>query len=145
MTKKLKSISIIAILFCIGFTMITTDMVSAANKQYYTKRYNALEQKCQKKFKYDGTQWEMNIDSLTEYKLWNKELNYVYKSVIKTLNGSEAKKLEASEKRWKKQRKKKATKAAAVYEGGSMQPLEFNFNMIAHTKKRIKWLIKKYV
>ncbi len=144
MTKKMKYVSVIAMLFYIGFAIITTDMAYAANKNDYTERYNALERKCQKKFKYDGAQSEMNVDSHTEYKLWNKELNYIYKSVIKTLDDSEARKLKASEKKWKKQRKKKATEDAAVDEGGSLHPLEYNASMITQTKKRIKWLIKNY-
>jgi len=144
MVKKIRYMLVILVLVCMGFNVFTINIVSAANKKDYTERYNALEQKCQKKFKYDGAQSEMNADSYAEYKLWNKELKYVYKSVIKTLDDSEAKKLETSEKKWKKQRKKKATKDAAVYEGGSMQPLEYNFSMIVQTKKRIKWLIKNY-
>lgn len=142
--RKLNGVLTFVMLFCVGFTIFTTNIVCAANKKDYIERYRALEQKCQETFAYDGAQTDMNADSYAEYKLWNQELRYVYKSVIKTLDDAEAEKLEESEKKWKKQRKKKAAEAAAVYEGGTMQSLEYSFSMITQTKKRIKWFIKNY-
>ena len=140
----MKYVAVIVILLCVGFNIAITDIVYAANKDEYIQRYNDLKQKCKNKFQYDGSQFDMNVDSYAEYKLWNKELNYVYNSIIKTLSNSEAKKLEASEKKWKKQRKKKATEDSAFCEGGTLHPLEYNSSMTAQTKKRIKWLVKNY-
>ncbi len=44
---------VILVLVCLGFNVFTINTVSATNKKDYNERYNALEQKCRKKFKYE--------------------------------------------------------------------------------------------
>lgn len=77
------------------FTMlITTAAVSMAvpasaavkkqsKRQVTDSSYNKIYRKCKKNFKYDGPQLEMNQDSYKEFKIWDKELNRVYKLLIK--------------------------------------------------------------
>lgn len=144
MVKRFHYVLAMTLILFLGVSSVTSDFVFAAHKNDYVERYHALEQKCQRKFKYDGSQLEMNEDSYAEYKLWNKELKHVYKTALKDMDESEAQKLEASELKWRKKRKKNATKDAAVYEGGSMQPFAFHSSMTAQTKERIQWLIKNY-
>ena len=80
------------------FTMlITTAAVSMAvpasaavkkqSKRQVTliRSYNKIYRKCKKNFKYDGSQLEMNQDSYKEFKIWDKELNRVYKLLYKGL------------------------------------------------------------
>ena len=86
------------------FTMlITTAAVSMAvpasaavkkqSKRQVTliRSYNKIYRKCKKNFKYDGSQLEMNQDSYKEFKIWDKELNRVYKLLYKGLSAKQKK------------------------------------------------------
>ena len=131
------------------FTMlITTAAVSMAvpasaavkkqSKRQVTliRSYNKIYRKCKKNFKYDGSQLEMNQDSYKEFKIWDKELNRVYKLLYKGLS--------AKQKKVLKKKEKEAAKEAAQWAGGSGQPLARNMVLITETKKRLRWLIRIY-
>ncbi len=131
------------------FTMlITTAAVSMAvpasaavkkqSKRQVTliRSYNKIYRKCKKNFKYDGPQLEMNQDSYKEFKIWDKELNRVYKLLYKGLS--------AKQKKVLKKKEKEAAKEAAQWAGGSGQPLARNMVLITETKKRLRWLIRIY-
>lgn len=100
------------------FTMlITTAAVSMAvpasaavkkqSKRQVTliRSYNKIYRKCKKNFKYDGSQLEMNQDSYKEFKIWDKELNRVYKLLYKGLSAKQKKVLKKKQIRWIKKRK----------------------------------------
>ena len=135
------------------FTMlITTAAVSMAvpasasvkkqSKRQVTliRSYNKIYRKCKKNFKYDGPQLEMNQDSYKEFKIWDKELNRVYKLLYKGLSAKQKKVLKKKQIRWIK----KTAKEAAQWAGGSGQPLARNMVLITETKKRLRWLIRTY-
>lgn len=135
------------------FTMlITTAAVSAsASVKKQSKRqvtlirsYNKIYRKCKKNFKYDGSQLEMNQDSYKEFKIWDKELNRVYKLLYKGLSAKQKKVLKKKQIRWIKKKEKEAAKEAAQWAGGSGQPLARNMVLITETKKRLRWLIRTY-
>ena len=128
------------------FTMlITTAAVSMAvpasaavkkqSKRQVTliRSYNKIYRKCKKNFKYDGPQLEMNQDSYKEFKIWDKELNRVYKLLYKELSAKQKKVLKKKQIRWIKK-----------WAGGSGQPLARNMVLITETKKRLRWLIRTY-
>ena len=100
--------------------------------------------KCKKNFKYDGPQLEMNQDSYKEFKIWDKELNRVYKLLYKGLSAKQKKVLKKKQIRWIKKKEKEAAKEAAQWAGGSGQPLARNMVLITETKKRLRWLIRTY-
>ena len=128
--------------------LITTTAVSMAvpasaavkkqSKRQVTliRSYNKIYRKCKKNFKYDGPQLEMNQDSYKEFKIWDKELNRVYKLLYKGLS--------AKQKKVLKKKEKEAAKEAAQWAGGSGQPLARNMVLITETKKRLRWLIRTY-
>ena len=132
------------------FTMlITTAAVSmavpasaAVKKQ--SKRQVTLIRSYKKSFKYDGPQLEMNQDSYKEFKIWDKELNRVYKLLYKGLSAKQKKVLKKKQIRWIKKKEKEAAKEAAQWAGGSGQPLARNMVLITETKKRLRWLIRTY-
>ena len=139
------------------FTMlITTAAVSMAvpasasvkkqSKRQVTliRSYNKIYRKCKKNFKYDGPQLEMNQDSYKEFKIWDKELNRVYKLLYKGLSAKQKKVLKKKHIRWIKKKEKEAAKEAAQGAGGSGQPLARNMVLITETKKRLRWLIRTY-
>ena len=101
------------------FTMlITTAAVSMAvpasasvkkqSKRQVTliRSYNKIYRKCKKNFKYDGPQLEMNQDSYKEFKIWDKELNRVYKLLYKGLSTKQKKVLKKKQIRWIKKKEK---------------------------------------
>ena len=103
------------------FTMlITTAAVSMAvpasasvkkqSKRQVTliRSYNKIYRKCKKNFKYDGPQLEMNQDSYKEFKIWDKELNRVYKLLYKGLSAKQKKVLKKKQIRWIKKKEKEA-------------------------------------
>ena len=103
------------------FTMlITTAAVSMAvpasaavkkqSKRQVTliRSYNKIYRKCKKNFKYDGSQLEMNQDSYKEFKIWDKELNRVYKLLYKGLSAKQKKVLKKKQIRWIKKKEKEA-------------------------------------
>lgn len=139
------------------FTMlITTAAVSMAvpasaavkkqSKRQVTliRSYNKIYRKCKKNFKYDGPQLEMNQDSYKEFKIWDKELNRVYKLLYKGLSAKQKKVLKKKQIRWIKKKEKEAAKEAAQWAGGRGQPLARNMVLITETKKRLRWLIRTY-
>lgn len=136
--------------------LITTTAVSMAvpasaavkkqSKRQVTliRSYNKIYRKCKKNFKYDGPQLEMNQDSYKEFKIWDKELNRVYKLLYKGLSTKQKKVLKKEQIRWIKKKEKEAAKEAAQWAGGSGQPLARNTVLITETKKRLRWLIRTY-
>ena len=103
---------VLAILSIIVISLLTISAAPA--KTYansgYMERFNKLKKKCNKKFKYNGPQQEMNHESLEEFKLWDKELNYVYNDIYGKLNQEDQKELKKSELAWIKKRDKKSRK-----------------------------------
>ena len=86
----------------------------------------------------------MNREACAEYKLWDNELNSVYKKIKSSLSDKRAKQLVASEIKWIKKRDKKADKDAAGWVGGTGYTLMYKSSLTDQTKKRIKWLIRNY-
>lgn len=143
MTRKMAAI-LSVIIFSVLITAVVPVPVSAETGASYMSRYKKLEKKCKKKFNYDAPQQEMNRDAAEEYKLWDRELNYVYKSIYSELSAEQQKELKKSELAWIKKRDKKAEKSASEMEGGTLYPQVYYGAMTNLTKKRIKWLIRNY-
>ena len=114
------------------------------SKTVLQNRYKKLKRECKKRFAYDGSQSEMTMESLEEYQLWDKELNYVYKKVRKGLSRAKKAALKKSELKWIKKRDASAKEAAAAFAGGTAQPMIYNMSLTASTKSRIQRLISKY-
>ena len=141
--EKLRRIVVLMGLCVSVFCLTMTEPIIASNK--YLDSYDALEASCDEKFKYDGSQWDMNHESYEEYKLWNKELKRDVKVIKKTLSKEESENLDIAQKKWRKKRKKIAEKDAEGWTGGSGYILIYNMSMIKTTKKRIKHLVSKYL
>lgn len=141
---KKKIIAIMLILSIVLGSGFIPSKVTVKAKGNYMTRYKRIEKKCKRLCKYDGTQYDMNMDSSKEFKIWDKELKKVYKKQLQKLNKKKTEKLKKLENKWKKKRIKYAEKGAKECIGGSMYPLVYNSCKISYTKKRIKWLVKKY-
>ena len=86
------------------------------------------------------TQSEMNQTSYEEYEKVDKELNVVYKQVMKKLDKTQQQLLIKAQKDWLKFRVSHCDFEASDYEGGSMQPLIRNTCFTECTTERIEYL-----
>lgn len=75
--------------------------------------------------KYDGTQQEMNVCALRDYKKADAALNQKYKEVMSTLAPAQQKALREQQRAWLKQRHPHCKAETAESEGGSIWPAEF--------------------
>lgn len=150
MNMRNKKIKIILILvLCFGILLLNVYSIPSvkieAKKATYYKQFAKLEKLCKQRFKYDGSQYEMNLESKEEYDLWDKELNRVYKKALVKINKKKQNALKISELKWIKKRDKKAKNDSKVWTGGSGYILCYNLSLVSSTKKRIKWIISKYL
>lgn len=124
----------------------TTCTISAKADQSATlmKRYKKLVKKCKKKYPCDGTQYEMNRDACNQYSAWDKELNYVYSKIFKSLSASRKKELKKSQISWIRKKEKAAKADAAQWKGGSAEPMIYYLSLASSTQKRVRWLIQNY-
>ncbi|MFR2012158.1 MAG: lysozyme inhibitor LprI family protein, partial [Christensenellales bacterium] len=77
--------AIIAVCMITGSMSCISTTASANSKASYLKSYQKLVKKCSRKFTYSGSQAEMNREACAEYKLWDNELNRVYKKIKSSL------------------------------------------------------------
>lgn len=140
-------IAIVLIGVTVSFSVSDTACtVSAKADQSATlmKRYKKLVKKCKKNYKYDGTQYEMNRDACSQYSAWDKELNYVYSKICKSLSASRKKELKKSQISWIRKKEKTAKASAAQWKGGSAEPMMYYLSLASSTQKRVRWLIQNY-
>lgn len=149
MKKIMTYFMLLALLMTTVTTTVTVSnpvTVKAQSKRQAAliRNYNKIYRKCKKKFKYDGPQLEMNQESYKEFKMWDKELNRVYRLIYNGLSAKQKKTLKKKQIQWIKKKEKKAEKEAASWRGGSGEPLARNGVLITETKKRLRWLIRQY-
>lgn len=96
---------------------------------------------------YAQSQYQMNMDAYKEFQKSDKELNVVYRQLIKkystddTGDAATRKKIVASERAWIRYRDAEADAEASVdVEGGSMYPMEYSTDAAILTDDRIKKL-----
>lgn len=90
------------------------------------------------------TQSEMNQLTAEVYKLWDDELNKVWKHLKDTLDDSTMTTLKEDESKWIKEKDVKVKAAGKEAEGGSLQPMLENDMAAELTKARVYELAKYY-
>ncbi len=93
-----------------------------------------LEEKLEKEA---FTQIDMNEISYEIYKVWDDELNSVWKKLEKVLTEDEIARLSVEQKQWIEDKEKAVEEAGAEYEGGSLRPCIENDKAAELTKKRV--------
>lgn len=91
------------------------------------------------------TQAGMNIISGKQAKLYDDELNRIYKFLQKNLSAEKFKELEKSEVEWINQKESKLDKIKKEFEGGSILPLQVNSAVAKESKDRCYYLINNYM
>lgn len=90
------------------------------------------------------TQTDMNICSAKEFTAADKELNALYKQLIRRLAPELKAALTQSQRKWIAFRDQEAKIYALLYQGGSMAPLAINNSKTQSTRARIKQLKELY-
>lgn len=91
------------------------------------------------------TQAEMNSVSYEQSKLYDDELNKIYKFLKQNLSDEKFKELEKSEVEWINQKEKRVESIKKEFEGGSMLPLQVNSAVAEESKNRCYYLINNYM
>lgn len=145
--KRTINLFIIFFLSAVIITSNSTYIYAKKNNKYIT-RYNKIDTKAKKYIQkgYDCVIIsESKIYFGKAYKIWDAELNYVYKQAKKTLPKKKFSKLKKSQTTWIKYRDQKAEKAFKEEMGGRISEDMRKLSLIKTTKKRIKWIIDKYL
>ncbi|MNB85449.1 hypothetical protein D3C75_323610 [compost metagenome] len=116
-------------------------------KQKYLDKLDAVEAGLSDlKEQYDsGVTASMTEAATKEYERWDKALNEVYTALKSVLSESEMAGLKEKQLEWITYRDKTAEEAAAKYEGGTMQPLEYVAVLASTTKDRSYELVNTYM
>ncbi|WP_052380670.1 lysozyme inhibitor LprI family protein [Paenibacillus camerounensis] len=116
-------------------------------KQKYLDKLDAVEAGLSDlKEQYDsGVTASMTEAATKEYERWDKALNEVYTALKSVLSESEMDGLKEKQLEWITYRDKTAEEAAAKYEGGTMQPLEYVAVLASTTKDRSYELVNTYM
>jgi uncharacterized protein YecT (DUF1311 family) len=91
---------------------------------------------------YEGTQQELNVCAINDYKAEDKLLNEKYKKTMQTLPKKQQNQLRQEQRLWLKQRDPKCRQEAKESEGGSIWPLVFYSCLTTSTKLRTEALGK---
>lgn len=120
---------------------------ASAVKQKYLDKLDAVEAGLSDlQEQYDsGVTASMTEAATKEYERWDKALNEVYTALKSLLSESEMAELKEKQLEWITHRDKTAEEAAAKYEGGTMQPLEYVSVLASTTKERSYELVNMYM
>lgn len=93
----------------------------------------------------DLTQAEMDELAEQQYKLWDEELNSIWKRLKETLDEEDMTRLTQEEKTWISEKDKQVKEAGADYEGGSLQSMVMNLKASELTKIQVYELAKNLI
>ena len=92
----------------------------------------------------DTSTWSYLNMADYELKLWDDELNVIYKDIMSRLDTEEAEKLKKEERTWIRQKDEDARKAASRYKGGTLEGLEHTASLAKSTRERAYALLDSY-
>ncbi|WP_438496139.1 lysozyme inhibitor LprI family protein [Paenibacillus sp. IHBB 3054] len=93
----------------------------------------------------EGTTASMIEAADKEYGRWDAALNEIYQVLKQQLPKDEMAKLKEKQLNWITERDETAAKAAAEFEGGTMEPLEYAATQSEVTKERCYELVELYM
>ncbi len=91
------------------------------------------------------TQTEMNDLAEQQYKLWDEELNSIWKRLKETMDDEDMARLTEEEKAWIEKKDEEVKAAGADYEGGSLQSMVMSTKAAELTKAQVYELAKNLI
>lgn len=92
----------------------------------------------------DGSTLDMRESTAILFNAWDKELNIVYKLLLKKCSEKEKENLRKVQRAWIKTKEKEATKLSEEFKGGSWEGLFYLRGELDSTKRRTLELAKLY-
>jgi uncharacterized protein YecT (DUF1311 family) len=120
---------------------------SSEGAAYYQKHLLDLDVQIKKMREESGDSNTYSMKALAdkELKLWNREQNAIYASIVEELTDEDIKSLETSQQAWIKSRDAKAEDAAKKYSGGSLEEVEYTASLAESTRARAYDLVAEYM
>ena len=127
---KKRKITILSIIFILFFNICHAESIQEEITKIEKEADNY-------KFTLENTEPQQykNIISYELYRLWDNELNSLWKRLFKEVNTTEKKKLLIQQKEWINRKKENIKIAGQPYEGGSIQSLVCNIRAMEMTKE----------
>lgn len=129
--------------FCFAMVLFFSNrtIIQASEKKDTAKTYYAhlqeLEKKEKKLEKKAKTTWDMNQTSNEIYKMWDDELNTVYKRLKLKLSKKKFKKIQMEQKEWITYKEKEVEKVRQEWRGGTGETWNVLGTHADITKKRV--------
>lgn len=125
----------------------TETVNSISKKEEYLKMLDAVEESIKEfdESTENGSQSEMNQVQTEIFKKWDIALNEIYGELEKTLPQNEMNQLREKQREWIKYRDATAQEESNLYEGGTLQPLQYADTLTRITKERCYELVENYM
>lgn len=141
-----ESVSSVVISPLTGMVEYKETAGTVLTEEDYQKRFQEVDSRIQK-VKESGV--VPNTDTFKnmaeyEYRLWDNELNTIYRDILKGLTEEETEELKKEEREWMKTRDETARKAASKYSGGSIESMEYTASLADSTRSRAYGLLEAY-
>ncbi|OMD41966.1 hypothetical protein BSK56_26185 [Paenibacillus borealis] len=126
---------------------IGQEPAAGSMKQDYLKKLDKIEEGLTdlQALSDEGTTASMIEAADKEYGRWDAALNEIYQVLKQQLPKDEMAKLKEKQLKWITERDETAAKAAAEFEGGTMEPLEYAATQSGVTKERCYELVELYM
>ncbi|MEK5234304.1 lysozyme inhibitor LprI family protein [Paenibacillus sp. FSL L8-0470] len=123
------------------------EPAAGSMKQDYLKKLDKIEEGLTdlQALSDEGTTASMIEAADKEYGRWDAALNEIYQELKRQLPKDEMAKLKEKQLKWITERDETAAKAAAEFEGGTMEPLEYAATQSGVTKERCYELVELYM
>ncbi|WP_277586143.1 lysozyme inhibitor LprI family protein [Psychrobacillus antarcticus] len=130
---------------------VTTEKPETVNlsgtKEKYLEQLNKIEDglsDLNKQYE-DGSQTEMHEAKSEILSKWDDALNEIYGVLQKQLSTNEMSSLKEEQRNWIIHRDQKATEESAVFEGGTMETVQYLSTRAQLTKERCYELVQNYM
>lgn len=128
-------------------TAESTPEPEESTRQAYFDKLDKIEEGLSdlKALSDEGTTLAMTAAAVQENERWDKALNEIYQVLKQQLPQAEMSKLKEEQRNWITLRDETAAKAAAKYEGGTAEGLEYAATLAGVTRDRCYKLVELYM
>lgn len=128
-------------------TAEATPEPEESTRQVYFDKLDKIEEGLSdlKALSDEGTTLAMSAAAVQENERWDKALNEIYQVLKQQLSEAEMAKLKEEQRNWITLRDETAAKAAAKYEGGTAEGLEYAITLASVTRDRCYKLVELYM
>lgn len=122
----------------------TDSTTRLSKKETYFQKLNEIKKELES-MPEATTTVEMEEAQSEEYRIWDAALNEIYGVLKEQLSSEQMDKLRAEQQQWIKDRDEGAKEASLMYEGGSMESLEYVATQARLTEERCYELVEVYI